>query len=172
MRRLFPHRPLSRIYRVLTLALVLAAFPAVWPSPACANDLAALQTSVISTDLFLSWIPGQSSDLALSPEQVSALKAVQGNFKGRSEEIGRRIQRSAEILSQEVGKYPIDLKAIKPAIDEISELRGELTYSAIKSLSHVQNILRRTQWDRAKGEWAHILAAKAFSPGAAPGPGR
>jgi hypothetical protein len=136
-----------------------------------ANDLAALQTSVISTDLFLEWIPAQKSDLALSSEQVSALRDVQGEFKSKSEAIGRRIERNAAILNQEVSRYPIDLRKIKPAIQEISQLRGELTYSAIKSLYHVQTILKQPQWDQAKSEWEHVLAEKSVNH-SAPAPSK
>jgi len=145
-------------------AMLVAFAFCVFPAYVQADDLAALQTSVISTDLFLGWLPAQKSDLKLSSEQVSALRSVQGDFKGKSEEIGRRIQRNAVILSDEVSKYPIDLKRIKPAIEEISQLRGDLTYSAIKSLFRVQSILKQSQWDQAKSEWGHILASKAVAP--------
>lgn len=142
----------------------------LWFSPASAqaDDLAALQTSVISTDLFLSWIPLQKEDLGLTLEQVSSLRTIQGDFKARSEAIGRRIQKNAGVLSAEVSRYPIDLKKIKPSIDEISELRGELTYSAIKSLFLVQTTLKQSQWDKAKGEWAHILASQTVAPASSP----
>ncbi|EQD24897.1 MAG: hypothetical protein D084_Lepto4C00316G0003 [Leptospirillum sp. Group IV 'UBA BS'] len=138
------------------------------PESVLAGDLGAFQSSVVSTDLFLSWIPAQARDLKLSAGQVAALKEVQGDFKGKSLEVGRRIERNAQILSQEVSKYPIDLAKIKPAIGEISTLRGELTYHAIKSLYRVQTILNRAQWDQAKAEWAHILAARAVAPSRPP----
>lgn len=147
-------------------AMLVAFSFCAFPGDAAADDLAALQTSVISTDLFLGWLPAQKADLNLTSEQVSALRSVQGDFKGKSEEIGRRIQRNAGVLSEEVSKYPIDLKKIKPAIEEISQLRGDLTYSAIKSLFRVQSILRQSQWDQAKSEWGHILASKAVAPAA------
>jgi hypothetical protein len=144
--------------------LFLAAVLFLFPCHARANDLAALQTSVISTDLFLQWVPAQKSELGLSSEQIEALRGVQGDFKEKSEEIGQRIQRNASLLTKEVSKYPINLKKIKPAIEEISQLRGNLTYSAIKSLFRVQSILRQSQWDQAKSEWAHILAEKTVAP--------
>ena len=145
----------------------------VWaPGPAGAGDLGAFQSSVISTDLFLSWIPAQAKDLHLTSTQVAALKEVQGDFRGKSAEVGRRIERNAKILGKEVGKYPIDLSKIKPAIGEISTLRGELTYHAIKSLYRVQTILNQSQWDQAKAEWAHILAAKALESSPSPSKGK
>ena len=137
-----------------------------FPESCRAGDLGAFQSSVISTDLFLSWIPAK--DLKLTSGQVAALREVQGDFKGKSEEVGRRIERNAQILSKEVSKYPIDLSKIKPAIGEISNLRGELTYHAIKSLYRVQTILSQPQWDQAKAEWAHLLATKAVAPSQAP----
>lgn len=140
--------------------------------PARASDLGAFQSSVISTDLFLTWIPAQEKDLKLSSGQIAALREVQGDFRGKSQEVGRRIERNAKLLSEEVGKYPINLAKIKPAIGEISTLRGELTYHAIKSLYRVQTILSQAQWDQAKAEWAHVLAAQAVesSKGQAPPP--
>ena len=139
-----------------------------FPESGRAGDLGAFQSSVISTDLFLSWIPAQAKELKLTSGQVAALREVQGDFKGKSEEVGRRIGRNAQILSKEVSKYPIDLAKIKPAIGEISNLRGELTYHAIKSLYRVQTILSQAQWDQAKAEWAHILATKAVAPSQTP----
>ena len=148
---------------------VLLAF-----SSARAGDLSALQTSVVSTDLFLSWIPTQSPSLALSSGQTAALREIQGDFRSRSEEIGRRIQKDALTLSTEVGKYPIDLGKVKPVLEEISNLRGELTYHAIKSLYRVQTTMNEGQWDKAKAMWSHILATRTVSPSspASPPPGK
>ena len=150
---------------ILFVAILLGA-----PGSAGAGDLGAFHSSVISTDLFLSWIPAQAKDLHLTSGQVAALKEVQGDFRGKSAEVGRRIERNAQILGKEVGKYPIDLSKIKPAIGEISTLRGELTYHAIKSLYRVQTILNQSQLDQAKAEWAHVLAAKALGSSTAPTP--
>ncbi len=137
-----------------------------------AGDLSAFRSSVVSTALFLTWIPAQEKSLKLSSGQIAALRQVQGDFKGKSQEVGRRIARNAQLLSVEVEKYPIDMAKVKPAIEEISNLRGELTYHAIKSLYRVQTILNQAQWDEAKAEWTHVLATQALeSPKpAAPSP--
>ncbi|MGC8529416.1 MAG: hypothetical protein ACP5OP_04370 [Leptospirillia bacterium] len=158
---------LDRILAGVSLVAILSG-GAILLSPAssCAGDLSALKTSVVSTDLFLTWIPTEGPALGLSAGQTAALREIQGDFRSRSEEIGRRIQKDAVMLSTEVGKYPIDLKKVKPVLEEISNLRGELTYHAIKSLYRVQTTMNQAQWDKAKGLWSHILAAQTVTPSA------
>ena len=154
----------GRILAGVGLVVALSGAVLLSPPSARAGDLSALQTSVVSTDLFLSWIPTQSPTLALSSGQAAALREIQGDFRSRSEEIGRRIQKDALMLSGEVGKYPIDLKKVKPVLEEISNLRGELTYHAIKSLYRVQTTMNEGQWDKAKAMWRHILASRIVAP--------
>ena len=163
-RGLFP-----RILAGVSLAAVLSGGAiALSPASSRAGDLSALQTSVVSTDLFLTWIPTEGPALGLTAGQTSALREIQGDFRSRSEEIGRRIQKDAVMLSGEVGKYPIDLHKVKPVLEEISNLRGELTYHAIKSLYRVQTTMNQGQWDKAKAMWSHILAARTVTPSTPP----
>ncbi|MGC8499829.1 MAG: hypothetical protein ACYDBP_03270 [Leptospirales bacterium] len=155
---------LARTGKTLLVAGAGVALLSLVPVGANAGDLSALQTSVVSTDLFLSWIPGQAPALGLSAGQTAALREIQGDFRSRSEDIGRRIQKDALVLSVEVGKYPIDIKKVKPVLEEISNLRSDLTYHAIKSLYRVQSAMNEGQWDKAKAEWSHILATRAIAP--------
>ncbi len=155
---------LARTGKTLVVAGAGAALLALAPAGAHAGDLSALQTSVVSTDLFLSWIPSQAPALGLSSGQTAALREIQGDFRSRSEDIGRRIQKDALVLSVEVGKYPIDIKKVKPVLEEISNLRSDLTYHAIKSLYRVQTTMNEGQWEKAKAEWSHILATRAIAP--------
>nr|EES52464.1 MAG: protein of unknown function [Leptospirillum ferrodiazotrophum] len=159
----------NRILAGVSLVAVLAGGGIVLaPATSRAGDLSALQTSVVSTDLFLTWIPTEGPALGLTAGQTAALREIQGDFRSRSEEIGRRIQKDAVMLSGEVGKYPIDLHKVKPVLEEISNLRGELTYHAIKSLYRVQTTMNQGQWDKAKAMWSHILAARTVTPSVAP----
>ena len=158
----------GRMLAGLSLGVAISGAILLSSPSARAGDLAALRTSVVSTDLFLSWIPTQSASLGLSPGQTSALREIQGDFRSRSEDIGRRIQKDALMLSGQVEKYPIDLKNVKPVLEEISNLRGALTYHAIKSLYRVQTTMNEGQWDKAKAMWSHILASRTVTHSASP----
>ena len=159
----------NRILAGASLVAVLSGGAILFsPASSRAGDLSALQTSVVSTDLFLTWIPTEAPALGLTAGQAAALREIQGDFRSRSEEIGRRIQKDAVMLSSEVGKYPIDLHKVKPVLEEISNLRGELTYHAIKSLYRVQTTMNQGQWDKAKAMWSHILAARTVAPPSSP----
>ncbi len=128
-----------------------------------AGELDPVQNSVISTDLFLSWIGNQQKPLSLSPDQVRELRDIRVDFKLKSQDLGREMGRIAGSLSQEVGTYPIPLDKVKPSIRRLSDLRGELTLSAISSLARVQGILKKSQWEKARTSWSEHLAA-ARSP--------
>ena len=127
-------------------------------SSASAGELDPVQNSVISTDLFLSWIGNQQKPLGLTPDQVRELRDIRVDFKLKSQDLGREMGRIAGSLSQEVGTYPIPLDKVKPSIRRLSDLRGELTLSAISSLARVQGILKKSQWEKARTSWSTHLA--------------
>ncbi|MHB8421478.1 MAG: hypothetical protein ACYC9S_02650 [Leptospirales bacterium] len=131
--------------------------PSLKPFHVWASELDPVQNSVISTDLFLNWIPSQKKELGLTSGQVRELKDIQVDFRLKSQDLGREMGRVAAILSKDVGTFPIPLKKVKPAIQRLSDLRGEVTYSAIRSLARVQGILKQQQWDKARRNWSILL---------------
>lgn len=141
------------------------------PLQASAAELDPVQNSVISTDLFLNWIPSQQKELGLTNDQVRELRDIQVDFRLKSQDLGREMGRIAETLSKEVGTFPIPLKKVKPEIQRLSDLRGEVTYSAIRSLARVQGILKKAQWDKARQDWSTLLS-KQQSTSKPKGPSR
>ena len=134
-------------------------------TPAHAGELDPVQNSVISTDLFLSWIGNQQKTLGLTPDQTRELRDIRVDFKLKSQDLGREMGRIAGSLSQEVGTYPIPLDKVKPSIRRLSDLRGELTLSAISSLARVQGILNKSQWEKARTSWStHLATARSKAP--------
>lgn len=127
------------------------------PSQAFASELDPVQNSVISTDLFLNWISSQQKQLGFTTEQARELRDIQVDFRLKSQDLGREMGRVAGSLSKDVGMFPIPLKKVKPEVQRLSDLRGEVTYSAIRSLARVQGILKKDQWDKARRDWSVML---------------
>ncbi|MCL4460806.1 MAG: hypothetical protein M1297_03695 [Nitrospirae bacterium] len=154
----------------LFAGLLLLQGPALLSPPpsARAGELDPVQNSVISTDLFLSWIGNQQKSLSLSPDQVRELRDIRVDFKLKSQDLGREMGRIAGSLSRDVGTYPIPLNKVKPSIRRLSDLRGELTLSAISSLARVQGILKKAQWDKARMSWSAHLAASRSTESSSP----
>lgn len=151
-----PGRSLGVTLSCLLLLATLAIAPG---SDARAGELDPVQNSVISTDMFLSWLGNQQNSLGLSQDQVQELRDIRVDFKLKSQSLGREMGRVAETLSHDVGTYPIPLDKVRPSIRRLSDLRGELTLDAISSLSRVQGILKKAQWDKARMDWSARLRA-------------
>jgi hypothetical protein len=142
---------------VVAVFAYVAAFSVSGPERARASEIETLQSSVISTDMFLNWLPAQKSSLKLSSDQVKELRDIQVDFKLKSQDLGKEIGALATQLAAKVNQYPIPIGEVRPKIRRLSELRGELTYSAITSLSRVQGTLNRQQWETARRIWSTLI---------------
>ncbi len=160
----------TRVLAGVTVFVFLVSFVVSGPGRVRASEIETLQSSVISTDLFLNWLPSQKSSLKLSSDQVKELRDIQVDFRLRSQDLGKEIGVLATRLATWVSKYPIPLEKVRPKIRRLSELRSELTYSAIRSLARVQGTLNRDQWDAARRIWSTLIAEHAV-PGASRGSG-
>ncbi len=151
---------------VMTGLIVLAiapGFSSMLPKQIQAAELDPVQNSVISTDLFLNWLPSQQKELGLTNDQVRELRDIQVNFRLKSQDLGKEMGRIAGSLSKKVSVFPIPLQEVKPEIQRLSDLRGEVTFSAISSLAHVQGILKKEQWDKARQDWSTLLSKQSTS---------
>lgn len=149
------YRFVSGILAGWAILACLAAFAA---PDVRASEIETLQSSVISTDLFLNWLPAQQSSLKLTKDQVKELRDIQVDFRLKSQDLGKEIGSLANDLAGRIGEYPIPLADVKPKIRRLSELRSELTYSAIRSLARVQGTLTREQWETARRIWSTLIA--------------
>ena len=112
------------------------------------------------------------SELGLSPEQVSRLETLRGEFSREA------IRRDAEIRIAELDltalleQEPMDLAKVEPKVREVSQLRDDLRIARLRAIEQGKAVLTPEQRTRLQTVLSGMHHGPRGGPGGAPAPRR
>jgi Spy/CpxP family protein refolding chaperone len=112
------------------------------------------------------------SELGLSPEQVSRLETLRGEFSREA------IRRDAEIRIAELDlatlleQEPMDLAKVEPKVREVSQLRDDLRIARLRAIEQGKAVLTPEQRTRLQTVLSGMHHAPRGGPGGTPAPRR
>ena len=114
------------------------------------------------------------NELGLSPEQVSRLETLRGEFSKEA------IRRDADIriaeldLAALLGQEPVDLAKVEPKVREVAQLRADLSIARLRAIEQGKALLtpeQRTRLQTMLSGMQHHHGPRS-GPGGAPAPKR
>jgi Spy/CpxP family protein refolding chaperone len=112
------------------------------------------------------------TELGLSPEQVSRLEALRGDFSRDAIRRDADIQIAELDLAALLDQEPMDLAKVEPKVREVAQLRADLRIARLRAIEQGKAVLTPEQRTRLQTVLSGMHHAPRGGPGGTPAPRR